>query len=135
MRIASKRPRIFSVESVAMTDIVMNLFLFFFISFSLIYTFDPNRSRGIDVKLPRAESSDRLAAGMLTVVVSAEDILYIKGKAMTVGRAVTFLQQARPASILIKADKSARVGAVVAVWDACKKAGIDQISIATAYKE
>ena len=35
-----------------MTDIVLNLFIFFFISFSLLYTFNPERLAKVPVKPP-----------------------------------------------------------------------------------
>jgi len=45
-----------SLESIVMTDIVMNLFIFFFISFSLLYSFDPSRAKQIKVNLPMAKN-------------------------------------------------------------------------------
>ena len=46
-----------ALESIAMTDIVLNLFIFFFISFSLLYTLQPDRMTRIEVRLPKASSS------------------------------------------------------------------------------
>ena len=46
------RPQL-TLESVAMTDIIMNMFVFFFISFSLLYTFNPQRESKIKVNLPK----------------------------------------------------------------------------------
>ncbi|MGA2315408.1 MAG: biopolymer transporter ExbD [Thermodesulfobacteriota bacterium] len=39
---------------VAITDIILNIFIFFFISFSLVYPFNPARDFRIIVKLPQA---------------------------------------------------------------------------------
>ena len=50
MKISGKRDYMISMESVAMTDIVLNMFIFFFISLSLLYTFNPWKK--LDVKLP-----------------------------------------------------------------------------------
>jgi len=55
MKIAGRRSYMTSMESVAMTDIVLNMFIFFFISFSLLYTFNPQRVQKLEVKLPAAQ--------------------------------------------------------------------------------
>ena len=46
-----------SLESVAMTDIIMNLFIFFFITFSLLYTFNPFGESKIKIDLPKGTTT------------------------------------------------------------------------------
>ena len=55
MKIRSHRDSILTLESIALTDIILNIFIFFFTSFSLIYTFNPTRESRIMVKLPQAD--------------------------------------------------------------------------------
>ena len=55
MKIKLHRDSIVSLESVAITDIILNMFIFFFTSFSLVYTFNPARESRIIVKLPQAD--------------------------------------------------------------------------------
>ena len=57
IRIKGRQNYLVALESVAMTDIVLNMFIFFFISFSLIYTFNQIKVSKIDVNLPRASSA------------------------------------------------------------------------------
>src|SRR5512136_2018865 len=68
MKIKTHRDLLVSLESVAITDIILNMFIFFFTSFSLVYTFNPNRESQIDVKLPQANV--RTAAPARPIVVS-----------------------------------------------------------------
>ncbi|MDD5270763.1 MAG: biopolymer transporter ExbD, partial [Candidatus Omnitrophica bacterium] len=56
MKIRGRKGYLFTLENVAMTDIIMNMFIFFFISFSLLYTFSPQRIQKLDVKLPEADN-------------------------------------------------------------------------------
>ena len=55
MKIKTHRDSTVSLESFAITDIILNMFIFFFISFSLVYTFNPARESRIIVKLPQTD--------------------------------------------------------------------------------
>jgi hypothetical protein len=57
VKIAPTRKYMFNLESVAMTDIVLNMFIFFFISFSLLYTFNPTKAKVIKVNCLRPGTS------------------------------------------------------------------------------
>lgn len=74
MKISGKRDYMISMESVAMTDIVLNMFIFFFISFSLLYTFNPMKK--LDVKLPKAEHASTIKdKEQITITISADATL------------------------------------------------------------
>ena len=53
MKVRTTNKQFLTLESVAMTDIVMNMFIFFFITFSLLYTFNPQQESKIKVNLPK----------------------------------------------------------------------------------
>jgi biopolymer transport protein ExbD len=74
-----------SMESTAMTEIVMNMFIFFFISFSLLYTFNPAKTKQIKVNLPKAKNvvDPQKSAGALTVSLSSEGPMYLDGKVVS----------------------------------------------------
>src|SRR3989338_1945596 len=78
MQIKSSKKSFLSIESVAMTDIVMNLFIFFFISFSLLYTFNANRESKIEVKLPEGTAQeDSKGDAPLVIYVNSGNEIYI----------------------------------------------------------
>jgi biopolymer transport protein ExbD len=54
MKIKTHRDSVATLESIALTDIILNIFIFFFTAFSLVYTFNPTRESRIFVKLPQA---------------------------------------------------------------------------------
>ncbi|MFH1369373.1 MAG: biopolymer transporter ExbD [Elusimicrobiota bacterium] len=53
MKISVTREHMGAFESIAITDIIMNLFIFFFVSFSLIYSLDYAKENRINIKLPK----------------------------------------------------------------------------------
>ncbi|MCX6340240.1 MAG: biopolymer transporter ExbD [Candidatus Aureabacteria bacterium] len=78
MKIASRRGHLVALESVAMTDIVLNMFIFFFISFSLLYTFNADRVQSIKVKLPVAgRAVETKEAASLSITITSTGILYL----------------------------------------------------------
>ena len=84
MKIESKKNYLVSLESVVMTDIVLNMFIFFFISFSLLYTFNPHRVQRIEVKLPRATNISPLdESKQINITISAEGLTYVDGEYIT----------------------------------------------------
>lgn len=134
MKIRSSRKPVLTLESVAMTDIVMNMFIFFFVSFSLLYTFSPARESKIKVNLPKGMTTVKSKGETpLVVTVSARNEIYIGADKIAPGDiARAFTRQAQSAKqngVIVKADRQASVDYFVKVLDAAKQAGIDKVSV------
>jgi len=135
MNIRPKTKSFVSLESVAMTDIVMNMFIFFFISFSLLYTFNPTKESKIEVKLPEGRvKSEGEGRGPLVVTVTAKNEIYIAGERISIERLDADLSarsaEDKQAGILVRADKAAAVEQLVKVLDAAKQAGVAKLGVA-----
>ncbi len=139
MNIKPSKKSFLSIESVAMTDIVMNLFIFFFISFSLLYTFNPHKESKIEVKLPEGQvKEDAKGEAPLVVAVTSGNEIYIgktrifpnKLKEELISRA----KQTKRPGLLVRADKLASVDYLVKVLDAAKQAGIEKLGVAVEQK-
>lgn len=135
MRIKPKVKPSLSLESIAMTDIVMNLFIFFFISFSLLYTFNPTKESKIEVVLPEGRAKSAAASrGPLVVTVTAKNEIYIAGERISVERLDADLaarsQEDKQAGVLVRADKAAAVEQLVKVLDSAKGAGVAKLGVA-----
>jgi len=89
---------------------------------------------GINVKLPKAVTSQRLTFQRVVIVITSEDIIYLKNKPVTLKELFDVLKKEKVEVVLIKADKDASLGRVVEVWDICRKLGIEKIGIATTYR-
>ena len=89
---------------------------------------------GINVKLPKAISSEEIDTQTLTIVISSEDIIYLDGEPKNIEEVEDFIKKDQYGSIFIKADRDSSLGAVVGIWDICKKSGIEKIGIGTTYE-
>lgn len=131
----------FSLETVAITDIVMNLFIFFFISFSLLYTFNPTRTEHIKVNLPAAKHAARPEAkdAPVRITLSREGPLYLGDKIVTLKELESLLAPkvaADPAmSVIIAVDRMAVFKNVVNVLDVLNGLKINSLRIAVEEEE
>lgn len=120
-----KGPR--QIDIAPLVDVIFQLLIFFMLSSS--FTFQS----GINVKLPRAVTSDVIKDDNTIVTISSENVLYLNGSIISIKdlreklKPVAELQ--RP--LLIKADRRASMGRIVDVWDLCRNLGIERINIAT----
>ena len=134
MKIRTANKPFLSLESVAMTDIVMNMFIFFFTSFSLLYTFSPQQESKIKVNLPKGVTTVQSKGETpLVVTVSARNEIYIGANRVPAADILgAFKRQAGTAKrngVIVKADRQASVDYFVKVLDAAKQAGIDKVSV------
>jgi len=108
-------------------DVVFLLLIFFMLTSS--YIFQP----GIKINLPKALTSEVIQEKNLVIVISAEGLLYLNNRMLTLKELKVHLEKTakedRP--LLIKADRKASLGKVVQVWDMSREAGLTQINIAT----
>ena len=108
-------------------DVVLMLLIFFILSTSLV------SQTGINVKLPKALTSDAIKEENLNITVTSENVVYLNNKIITIKELRRELSKkvnkTRP--ILIKADRRSSIGRIVDVWDLCRELGIEKINIAT----
>src|SRR4030067_3475776 len=130
MRIKTSNKLFLTLESVAMTDIVLNMFIFFFVSFSLLYTFNPRQESKIKVNLPKGLTQVQpKGENPVVVTVTAKNDIYIGSSLISSQNLIDELkkqgQAAKQNGVMVKADKQAAVDYFVKVLDAAKQAGID----------
>jgi biopolymer transport protein ExbD len=135
MKIRTHREALVSLESLAITDIILNIFIFFFTSFSLVYTFNPARESRIQIKLPQAEvRPEALKREPIIVNVNAKGEIYLGGTLTTLSRLTPAVRRAMggdpTVQVVVRSDKSVVIDLVVKVIEAVNKAGATQLSIA-----
>ncbi|MDD5080609.1 MAG: biopolymer transporter ExbD [Candidatus Omnitrophica bacterium] len=113
------------IDIAPLIDCVFLLLIFFLLTSSFIVM------PGINVKLPKAVTSDDINVKTVTVAVSSEDIIYVDTKVMSVAELEKYIKANKTDSIFIRADKDASMGTIVAIWDICKRMGIEKLGIAT----
>lgn len=138
MKISGKRDYMINLESVAMTDIVINLFIFFFISFSLLYTFNPWKE--LDVKLPKAEHASSIKGQQqASITITSEGLVYLDKELVTMEelkeRIYSRYKTNSEISMLLRADKYCSFRDVVSVLDVLNGIGIKRLHIAAVEQE
>ena len=135
MKISGKRNYTLSLASVAMTDIVLNMFIFFFISFSLLYTFEPFRAQKLEIKLPKASNTTPMGEEeQLSVTLTNEGALYL-GKELTTAKELKDRIYSRyknnpRLTVVLRADRLVRFKQVVNILDILSGLGITRLNIA-----
>jgi biopolymer transport protein ExbD len=135
MKINTHRDSVLTLESLAFTDIILNIFIFFFTSFSLVYTFNPTRESKIIVKLPQADikaPADQKEPIIVTINSRSEVFLNNRSKSLKdlkieLGTLIAF-NKMRP--VIVRADKSVVFDRVVQVLDVAKNSGVERLGIA-----
>ncbi|MFA7295006.1 MAG: biopolymer transporter ExbD [Candidatus Omnitrophota bacterium] len=139
MKIASRRDYMLSLESVAMTDIVLNMFIFFFISFSLLYTF--TKHQGIKVALPTANTAV-LHDENITVFITPDNEIFSEGRKMQIDELggvlkekLSKIEDSQKRIVVLKSDEKVNLGLAVKVMDAAKQAQAEGVVISTTKEE
>lgn len=135
MKIAPHRQYMVNLESVAMTDIVLNMFIFFFISFSLLYTFNPSKAKHIKVNLPQAKNvaSSKIDADTVVITLSGEGPVYWQGEVVTVkeleARLNVAVKRDPKLGVILEVDRLVAFKNVVRVLDILNGLGVQRLRI------
>lgn len=115
------------IDIAPMVDCLFLLLIFFMLTSS--FTFQS----GINVKLPKAVTSDLIQDQNVVVTITSENVIYLNGTIVTLKELTKQLQDSnyKTKPLLIRSDRRASVGRVVDVWDLCRNLGIERIHIAT----
>lgn len=137
MRFKRETQILFSMESVALTDIIMNMFIFFFITFSFLATFHRSREGQMDVNLPKTASAVQPLAERrsLIVTLTKEGGVFLDRQPLTLEqlRARFHQEQGQGGEItlIVRADQEVPHGRVVTVMDLARTEGLHRLAIAT----
>lgn len=126
-RFAKVTPGVHAFDFVSLVNVVFLLLLFYILTTA--FTLFPD----IDVRMPKALTSDALREENFVVSITSENVIYWRNKIVSIKDLQLYLSQLSKNNppILIKVDRRASVGRIVDVWDLCRSIGIERISIAT----
>ena len=118
-----------AVDMAPLIDMTFLLLIFFLVNTNFI------KETGIEVKRPEAASGESQGGDIILVGVSAAGTIHMAGNRIDLSAVRTEVAQARikqpKAPVVIVADEGSRTGQVVRVIDECKRAGAEDISVAT----
>ena len=135
MKISGRRDYLVNLESVAMTDIVLNMFIFFFISFSLLYTFSPSRVQKLEVKLPKATNVTPMKnIDKADVTITNEGLTYLDKELVTrkeLKEKINLMYKNNPdLNVILRSDRLVNFKDIVSVLDVLSELGIRNLNIA-----
>jgi biopolymer transport protein ExbD len=135
MKIKTRRDSVLSLESIALTDIILNIFIFFFTAFSLVYTFNPSKESRIIVKLPQADIKTPVdQTEPIIVTINSQNEIFLNNKPTNLKglkpeiQALVAFNKTRP--VIVRSDKNVVFDRVVQVLDAAKNSGVERLGIA-----
>ena len=122
MKIKPHRDSAVTLESIALTDIILNIFIFFFTAFSLVYTFNPMRESRIIVKLPQADVKVPVdQKEPIIVTINSRNEVFLNNRPKTLRDLKKELQSliafSKTRPVIVRADKSVIFDRVVQVMD------------------
>jgi len=117
------------LDATPMADTVFLLLIFFMLSTSFVV------QPGIQVKLPKAVTSEIQLKKDLILTITAENILFLNEESVTLDKLGEALEgafaQRKDRILIIKADQEVKHGMVVQAMDIAKLSGADRLAIAT----
>ena len=136
MRFKQQTQQNINLESVALTDIIMNMFIFFFITFSFLATFNQIKEGKVDVSLPKASSATtQLEKKRLTVSLTKDGGLFLNEETISLEQLQAKFQaeqaQGSEVTLVVRADQEVAHGRVVNVMDLARTEGLHRLAIAT----
>ena len=134
MRFKRQSKIMFSMESVAITDIIMNMFIFFFITFSFLASFSKSNEGQVEVNLPKATSAaPPVERKSLSVSLTKEGGLFLNDTPVSLEQLKTRMQeeksQGTEVTLVVRADKEVQHGRVVEVMDIARNEGLNRLAI------
>jgi len=87
----------------------------------------------ITVKLPKVITSDKAEEKKVTVLITAENLIYFHNRLYTARELREEFKKnlLKGYSVLIKADRRASLGQVVEIWNLCRELGLEEVNIAS----
>jgi biopolymer transport protein ExbD len=117
------------IDMTPMIDCVFLLLIFFMITSSII------RDQGIQVRLPRSDTSALLQSRDLVLSINRENEIYLDdlriAKADLFDRLKREFAQAGRELLIIRADEVIEYGVLIEVMDIARRAGIYNVSLST----
>jgi len=139
MKIKTRRDSNVTLETFALTDIILNIFIFFFTAFSLVYTFNPLKESKIIIKLPQADVKtppEQKEPIIVNITNKNEVFLSNKRKNLKELKAElsTLIAFDKMRPVIVRADKDVVLEKVIEILDIAKGSGVERLGIAVEEK-
>lgn len=112
-------------------DVVFNLLIFFALSLNFSQI-----TSSINIKLPKAKSSEVITEKQIVVSIEKGNKIYINDNSLYIDQVATYLSDINKNKVVVvKADESIDHGFVVQIMDLIKRSGFKKLGIAVNKKD
>lgn len=126
MRLTKRWTEPVPVDIAPMIDVVFQQLIYFMLTSSFIL------HPGIRVTLPKATTSQHMAASNLVITLTKDHVIYWEEGVVTLKELRERLEHASGKKpVLIRADRHAYVDRLIELWDLCRESGYQEVHIAT----
>ena len=123
-----RRSSMSDINVTPLVDVILVLLIIFMVT-------APMMQRGVDVRLPKVESSADSKEQRLVVTVARDQRIYLNDQIVgqsLIGERVKDLSRSTGVDfVFLRADREVPYGRVMLVMDAIKKAGIEKVGLVT----
>ena len=109
-------------------DMIFILLIFFMVTASFV------RESGVEIERPVAQTAESKTPSVI-VSIDSGNVVWVDNKTLDVRAVqawmVRFLSESPEGAVIIAADNRAQTGVTVQVLDACRMAGVRNVSVAT----
>ncbi len=109
-------------------DMIFILLIFFMVTTSFV------KESGVEVQRPTAKSAQTKEKANMVIGINEKGRVFIQGKPIDIrsvrSRMERYLMQTPKGSVVIAADKKSQTDELIQVLDACRLAGVENISVA-----
>ena len=128
-------PRV-SLESVALADIITNLFVFFFVAFGLFATFEVSQKGTLPIQLPKAEhAAVKKQPDTLIVTINRNGTPYIGSRKIVLSglqKSINYeLSLRKEKSVIVRADRLSSFEQFISVLDVIRSTKARSVAIET----
>lgn len=113
----------------SLTDVVMQLLIFFLLTFSFANT------RGMNVTLPKAQSGQPPIRKIISVSIGIDKKIHLEGELVAKNRLANrlgeYIRKNADQQIVVRADKGLQLQDVIDLLDIAKSSGATRLFIAT----
>jgi len=125
-----------TLEPITFADIVINLFVFFFLSFGIFATFDGTHKGLLPVKLPTGgDASSRVHSKPVTITVNRSGSAFLARKAIPLHKLTEAVNQElakmKVKHLVLRPDRALTLNHFVTILDRLRKSHAEAISIET----
>jgi biopolymer transport protein ExbD len=124
----NRRARTTEINMAPLIDMIFILLIFFLVTTSFV------KESGVDVQRPVAASAESKESTNMIIGINEKGQVYIQGQHIDVRsvrpRMKQYVLETPKGSVVIAADKHSTTDTLIQVLDACRLAGVQNISIA-----